>query len=180
MIKINSSEYDSFCPPIILLSRRFAYVTKISYICRLNYLITDCLISEATLHEISIIMDEELRKKLAADPDGLLTYEYIANHIGDCNDIMVDLVDNIINVDKTGQFTVSAARYLNAIDSELYAPNISTLIAAAIEKDHERRYIGDLLTGIWGQDYESRAEVLKVTDDNFRRIYKRLYPAAGI
>lgn len=125
-------------------------------------------------------MDEELRKKLAADPDGLLTYEYIANHIGECDDIMGELVANMINVDKTGQFVVSAARYLTAIDPDLYSHDINTLIAAAIDKDHERRYIGDLLTGIWGQDYAERADVLNVTDDNFRRIYKRLYPAAGL
>ena len=36
-------------------------------------------------------MDEELKKRLAADPDGLVTYEYIANHIGDIDDIMSDL-----------------------------------------------------------------------------------------
>lgn len=125
-------------------------------------------------------MDEEVRKKLANDPDGLLTYEYIANHMGDCDDIMGDLVENMINVDKTGQFVVSAARYLSAIDSEAYASHINRLIAAAIEKDHERRYIGDLLTGIWGPDYEERADELKVTDDNFRRIYKRLYPSGGL
>ncbi|MBD5242714.1 MAG: hypothetical protein HDS60_01340 [Barnesiella sp.] len=126
------------------------------------------------------MMDEELRKKLAADPDGLLTYEYIANHMGVCDDIMHDLVDNIITVDRSGQFVVSAARYLSAINREAYAEDIKRLIASAIEKDHERRYIGDLLKGIWGADYAERAEELNATDDNFRRIYKRLYPAAGI
>lgn len=125
-------------------------------------------------------MDEEVRKKLANDPDGLLTYEYIANHMGDCDDIMGELVANMINVDKTGQFVVSAARYLSAIDPAAYATHINNLIAAAIEKDHERRYIGDLLTGIWGADYEKRADELKVTDDNFRRIYKRMYPSGGL
>lgn len=125
-------------------------------------------------------MDEEVRKKLTNDPDGLLTYEYIANHMGCCDDIMSDLVANMINVDKTGQFVVSAARYLSAIDPEAYSPHINTLIAAAIEKDHERRYIGDLLSGIWGPDYEEQADVLKVTDDNFRRIYKRMFPSGGL
>ncbi len=126
------------------------------------------------------MMDEELRKKLSADPDGLLTYEYIANHIGACDEIMAELVNNIIAVDRSGQFVVSAARYLSAIDREAYAEHIRHLIASAIEKDHERRYIGDLLKGIWGADYAERAQELNATDDNFRRIYKRLYPAAGI
>lgn len=125
-------------------------------------------------------MDEELKKRLSADPDGLVTYEYMANHIGECAGIMDQLADNMIAVDRSGQFTVSAARYLNAIDSEGYAPVISRLIAAAIEKDRERRYIGDLLQSIWGEDYADRVDELNATDDNFRRIYKRLFPSAGL
>lgn len=108
-------------------------------------------------------MDEELKKKLSKDTDGLLTYEYIANHIGECDDIIGQLVDNMISVDPNGQFTVSAARYL-----------------AAIDKDRERRYIGDLLQSIWGEDYAARAAELSATDNNFRRIYKRLFPASAI
>lgn len=125
-------------------------------------------------------MDQELKKRLTQDPDGLLTYEYIANHIGECDDIMDELVDNMTMVDQTGQFVASAARYLYAIDPERYAAPIERLIAVAIEKDRERRYLGDLLQAIWGPDYEERADELKAADDNFRRIYKRLYPAAGI
>ena len=52
-------------------------------------------------------MDQDLKKQLSQDPDGLLTYEYIANHIGQCDDIMPELVDNMILVDKTGQFVAS-------------------------------------------------------------------------
>ncbi len=125
-------------------------------------------------------MDEDILKQLSKDPDGLLTYEYIANHIGECDDSMDALVQNMINVDASGQFTVSAARYLNAINPEAYAQQISRLIAAAIEKDRERRYIGELLQSIWGDDYATRVDELNATDDNFRRIYKRLYPAAGL
>jgi hypothetical protein len=120
-------------------------------------------------------MKEEIKKQLGNDPDGLLTYEYIANHINGIAPIIDDLVDNMIAVDKSGQFIVSAARYLSAIDSVAYSEPISRLIAAAIEKDREHRYIGDLLT-LWGNDYESRIDVLNATDNNFRRIYKRLYP----
>ena len=122
-------------------------------------------------------MDQELKKELSKDPDGLLTYEYIANNIDTCQEIIDDLVENMILVDRNGQFLVSAARYLNAIDSEYYAPQISRLIAAAIEKDREHRYIGDLLQGIWGTGYASRVDELNASDDNFRRIYKRLFPS---
>lgn len=121
------------------------------------------------------IMNEDIHKLLGKDPDGLLTYEYIANHIDSIDGIIDDLVENMTTVDLNGQFTVSAARYLHAIDSEKYAPAIDRLIKAAIEKDRERRYIGDLLP-LWGEDYASNADRLSHTDDNFRRIYKRLYP----
>ena len=121
-------------------------------------------------------MDESLKKQLSKDPDGLLTYEYIANNIGEIDDIMPELADNIISVDTAGQFVVSAARYLNAIDKVKYAESIDKLIKAAIEKDRERKYLGDLAVSIWGADYKERADELAEGDDNFRRIYKRLYP----
>ena len=120
-------------------------------------------------------MTDDDKKALAKDPDGLLTYEYIANHIGSCIDDMVYLVDNMVAVDLTGQFTASAARYLSAIDPTAYAAHVNRLIAATIEKDRERRYLGDLLQGIWGPDYASRAAELSAADNNFRRIYKRLF-----
>ncbi|MCM1077492.1 MAG: hypothetical protein NC411_09055 [Bacteroides sp.] len=125
-------------------------------------------------------MEQDLKKRLSKDPDGLLTYEYIANHIGSCDDIMDELVDNMILVDPTGQFIVSAARYLYAIDSETYAEAISRLISSAIERDRERRYLPDLVTAIWGADYADHADELAASDDNFRRIYKRITPAPGI
>lgn len=121
-------------------------------------------------------MNEDDKKILSKDSDGLLTYEYIANHINEIDDDMDFLVENMIQVDTTGQFLVSAARYLFLIDGEKYREPITRLIAAAIEKDRERRYIGDLLPAIWGEDYADRAEELKLTDNNFRRIYKRMFP----
>lgn len=121
-------------------------------------------------------MDEDLKKKLAADPDGLLTYEFLANNIGSVDAIMDEIIDNMIAVDHNGQFSVSAARYLNALDAAKYAPHISRLIAAAIDKDRERSYIAQLLPEIWGTDYAERAESLSAADNNFRRIYKRVYP----
>ncbi|MBJ2190323.1 MAG: hypothetical protein JFT10_05670 [Muribaculaceae bacterium] len=125
-------------------------------------------------------MEQDLKKRLSLDPDGLLTYEYIANHIGECDNIMGELVDNMILVDPTGQFMVSAARYLYAINPKAYAEHISRLIATVIEKDRERRYLPDLITAIWGSDYADHAEELAATDDNFRRIYKRITPSQGI
>ena len=77
-------------------------------------------------------MDDELTKHLAKDPDGLLTYEYIANNI------------------------------------------------ANIEKDRERAYIGQLLAELWGEDYAEHADEISARDDNFRRIYKRLFPSSAL
>ena len=121
-------------------------------------------------------MIEELESKLAKDTNGLLTYEYIANHINSIDDMMPDLVENMIRVDKTGQFVVRTARYLHAIAPNKFSQSIDTLIKAAIEKDRNRAYLADLVASIWGKDYQERAAELNATDDNFRRIYKRLYP----
>ena len=123
------------------------------------------------------MIEENAKKELEKDSDGLLTYEYIANNIDSCFDDMDYLVAKMITVDLTGQFVASAARYLYAIDSQKYATYISQLIAAVIEKDREHRYLPDLIQGIWGDDYASRADELNKSDDNFRRIYKRLYPS---
>ncbi|MCF0219270.1 MAG: hypothetical protein HUK14_05765 [Muribaculaceae bacterium] len=119
-------------------------------------------------------MDIEEQKQLSKDPDGLVTYQYIANHIDDCDEDMPFLVDNMIKVDASGQFTVSAARYLATIDRNRFSRHIDILIAAAIDKDREHRYIAELLPSIWGADWEAHAPQLVLTDDNFRRIYKRV------
>ena len=92
-------------------------------------------------------MIEELESKLAKDTNGLLTYEYIANHINSIDDMMPDLVENMIRVDKTGQFVVSTARYLHAIDPNKFSQSIDTLIKAAIEKDRNRAYLVEGLSG---------------------------------
>lgn len=123
------------------------------------------------------MIEENAKKILEKDSEGLLTYEYIANNIDSCFEDMDWLVANMIKVDLTGQFVASAARYLYAIDSQKYATCISQLIAAVIEKDREHRYLPGLIQGIWGDDYASRADELNKSDDNFRRIYKRLYPS---
>ena len=97
-------------------------------------------------------MDKALKAKLSKDPDGLQTYEFIANNIQEIVPIL-------------------------AIDCEKYASQISRLIEAAIDKDRERNYLAQLLPSIWGEDYEARHEELNASDNNFRRIYKRVYPA---
>lgn len=125
-------------------------------------------------------MDEELKKRLSGDPDGLLTYEYIANHIDSVEPELPWLVDNMVRVDRTGQFVISAARYLFAIDSTVFAAHIDRLIKAGIEKDRERRYLGDMLRQMFGPDYAERADELSAIDDNFRRIYKRIFPTSAI
>ncbi|MBQ2046610.1 MAG: hypothetical protein II260_05415 [Muribaculaceae bacterium] len=122
------------------------------------------------------MIEESAKKRLEKDSNGLLTYEYIANNIDSCFEDMDWLVANMIAVDLSGQFVASAARYLYAIDADGYKEFISQLIAAVIEKDREHRYLPDLIQGIWGDDYAQHVEELS-TDDNFRRIYKRLYPS---
>ncbi len=127
------------------------------------------------------LMTEDDIKELRRDPDGLHTYEYLANHIGECEPTDIELlIDNMERVDLSGQFMASAARYLNAIDSEGYSPAIRRLVAATIDKDREHRYLPDLLQGLYGTDYKEHATELCASDDNFRRIYKRLFPSSTI
>ena len=121
------------------------------------------------------MIEESVKKRLERDSDGLLTYEYIANNIDSCMEDMGYLVTNMITVDLSGQFVASAARYLYAIDAVKYEKYISQLIASVIEKDREHRYLPGLIQGIWGDDYAQHVDELN-KDDNFRRIYKRLYP----
>lgn len=114
---------------------------------------------------------------LEADSDGMTTYEYIVNHVDSCLEDMPDLIDNLKRVDCSGQFLASSARFLCAIDRDKFQSAVEPLIEAAIDKDKERKYISSLLEAIWGKDYQQRADELKLSDDNFRRIYKRIYPA---
>lgn len=124
-------------------------------------------------------MTEDVKKKLAADTDGLICYEYLANNIETCEDDLNDIIGMLVQADLKGQFSASAARYLNAIDSERYAAQIDKLVNAAIELDRERAYLAPLMQGLYGEDYLDRAEKLCADDDNFRRMYKRLYPSAS-
>lgn len=119
---------------------------------------------------------DKLSNILKSDANGMSTYEYIVNNIDTCVEDMPRLVENLRRVDTTGQFFSSSARFLNATDPEMFAEWIPVLIDGAIDKDRERRYIGSLLKSIWGEDYVERAAEISETDDNFRRIFKRIYP----
>lgn len=117
---------------------------------------------------------------LEADADGMATYEYIVNNVDTCLDDMPELSDNLKRVDRTGQFLASTARFLCAVDRNRFVHAVEPLIEAAIDKDRERRYISSLLEAIWGKDYQDRVDELREEDDNFRRIYKRIYPAGRV
>jgi hypothetical protein len=125
-------------------------------------------------------MNKDLEQTLKHDTDGLLAYEYMANHIESIASFEEAIVNHLIEVDKTGQLLVSAARYLNAIDPKAHAKSIKSLIETAIDRDRERRYIPDLLSALWGEDYEQHATELSAADNNFRRIYKRVKPTSTI
>lgn len=121
-------------------------------------------------------MDNAIKKLLDNDTNGLLTYEYIANNMGSIDEDLPELVENMILKDRTGQFVVSTARYLNAIDREKFSSSIDLLVKAAIAKDRDHVYLSYLASSLWGADYKEHAAELSSRDDNFRRIYKRLYP----
>lgn len=115
-------------------------------------------------------------KSLAKDVDGMATYDYLANHVADCLEDMDFITENLLRTDSTGQYLASSARFLSSVNREVFSPWIGRLIEGAIEKDRERRYIGSLLEAVWGENYLENVERLKKEDDNFRRIYKRIYP----
>ena len=54
------------------------------------------------------------------------------------------------------------------------------MVALIIDRDREHRYIGDLIQSLYGPDYQQHAAELSATDNNFRRMYKRLYPTSAI
>ena len=137
-----------------------------------SIIFADCKINNITI----FCMENNTKKILDADTNGLLTYEYIANNMGSIDNELPELVDNMILKDRTGQFVVSTARYLNAIDRDKYASSIDLLVKAAIAKDRDHVYLAYLASSLWGSDYKEHAAELSAKDDNFRRIYKRLYP----
>lgn len=106
---------------------------------------------------------------------GMAIYEEIVDNADSGSLQMGDVIMRLKEADTTGQFLASTARYLAALDRERFEQWLAPLVEGAIEKDRDRRYIGSLLEALWGADYAEHAEELKQSDDNFRRIYKRLY-----
>lgn len=125
-------------------------------------------------------MEESTRKELSRATTGLTAYEYLANNINNIDTDIDEVITLLIEADSNAQFIVSAARYLSSIDSSKFAKNIDVLVKAAINIDREHKYIGQLLSGIWGEDYANQATELYKSDDNFRRIYKRIYEKNSI
>lgn len=121
------------------------------------------------------VMEMELNS-IVPEEEGMKVYEYIVDNAE--NDVlpMEELVRKLREVDTTGQFLCSTARYLAAVDRQRFDCWIAPLVEGAIEKDRDRHYIGSLLEALWGTDYADKAEELKACDNNFRRIYKRIYP----
>lgn len=116
-------------------------------------------------------------KVLTDDKDGLATYEFLANNLDELTaDDINTLIDNMSRVDLTGQFLASGARYLNALDPERYAEAVRRMVALTIDRDRERNFIPDLLTALYGADYAEHVDELSADDNNFRRMYKRVYP----
>ena len=107
---------------------------------------------------------------------GMAIYEYIVNNVETCKDELDNLIHDLKHEDNSGQFLSSTARFLAAVDKKEFGEVLPQLIEAAIEKDRERRYIGQLLEAIWGADYQERSSELRESDDVFRRLYKRIYP----
>lgn len=114
------------------------------------------------------------------EEEGMQIYEYIVDNAESDTLQMGDMVMKLRHADTTGQFLCSTARYLAAVNRERFDQWIAPLVEGAIEKDRDRRYIGSLLEALWGADYADHAEELKEKDDNFRRIYKRIYTEGPI
>lgn len=126
-------------------------------------------------------MTEQDIKLLRDDTDGLVTYEFLANNLYNLTTEELDtVVQNLADVDLSAQYLASSARYLNALDAEQYAPQIKYLAALTIDRDREHRYIGDLIEALYGPDYAANAAALAENDNNFRRMYKRLYPEGAL
>ncbi|MBO4965295.1 MAG: hypothetical protein J6C81_03415 [Muribaculaceae bacterium] len=115
-------------------------------------------------------------KQLEQDADGLTIYEYIVNHVEDVEESLPELAEFMKRADLTGQFLASTARFLAAVNRSKFDKYLSAFIEGALERDRERKYIGSLLEAIWGPDYREKSDELCQTDNNFRRIYKRIFP----
>ena len=119
--------------------------------------------------------EKEIKELKDRDKDGLLIYECIANNAGQDDACLPELCKALAEVDLSGQFTASAARFLHAVDSTRYADLVRPLVAATIDLDRERKYIGDLFQCLYGPVEGLDVAAMSAADNNFRRMYKRLF-----
>ena len=112
--------------------------------------------------------------------DDLGVYDYLVNNLDNlAEEDVVKIVDRLASTDLNGQWLTSVARYLTATDRLRFKTDIDRLVTLVIERDREHRYLRDLIVAIYGDDYAEHIEEYN-SDDNFRRIYKRLHPAGVI
>lgn len=119
--------------------------------------------------------EKEIKELKDRDKDGLLIYECIANNAGQDDACLPELCKALAEVDHSGQFTASAARFLHAVDSTRYADLVRPLVSATIDLDRERKYIGDLFQCLYGPVEGLDVAAMSAADNNFRRMYKRLF-----
>lgn len=125
-------------------------------------------------------MTKEEIKALESDREGLVSYEFLVNHLYELSEEQLNrLIDALGKIDLAGQYLASGARYLHAVDAEHFRPFVDRMVAMTIDRDREHRYIGSLTAGLYGEDFAENASKF-ADDDNFRRLYKRLYPESVI
>lgn len=122
-------------------------------------------------------MTQEELGKVKEDTAGLKTYEFMVNHLDELtDDQLVDVIDHMATVDHSGQYLASGVRYMNGVDRAKYSSHISRMTSMIIDRDREHRYISELITSLYGADYYDHVKEL-AKDNNFRRMYKRLFPS---
>ena len=77
-------------------------------------------------------MTETDLKILRGDNDGLLTYEYLANHIGECGPEEINaLIENMVRIDLSGQFiSMLSTRQATLRPFASWLPALSTKTAS--------------------------------------------------
>lgn len=103
-------------------------------------------------------------------------YEQIVNAEASAPEELPPLVEELKRCDDSGQYLCSGARYLHALSPDSYSSLVSSMVEAAIDRDREHKYISQLLPALWGEDFMQNARQLRISDNNFRRIFKRIYP----
>lgn len=125
-------------------------------------------------------MDKKKFAEIESDSDGLKTYEYLVNHLNDLTDEeLTEIIDKMARLDHSGQYLASGIKYMNGLDHDRYAQHIKRMTSSVIDRDREHKYIGDLISLLYGADYYDRVPDL-LDDNNFRRMYKRLFPDGAL